>query len=144
MLYQSKADMTNYITSGTLTNYVNTTGNQIYWQAKRHFTGGINTKSQTVSGATVLGNDILGGVVKYLAVVISICLLPVDNAGGRISFYFEADCALNTPSGNFIGTIGTGGSRQDYYRCIIWKTSWNAILMEQTGLLCVVQAMFRR
>jgi hypothetical protein len=40
VLYQSKADMANYITSGTLTNYVNTTGNQSIG-GKKSFTGGI-------------------------------------------------------------------------------------------------------
>ena len=70
-------------------------------------------KSQTVAGATVLGNDILGGVVRVSGSGNINLPSPVDNAGGRISFYFESDCALNTPSGNFIGTIGTGGSRQD-------------------------------
>jgi hypothetical protein len=54
---KAKADMANYITSGTLTNYVNITSNQTL-TGKKTFTGGINTKSQTVSGTTVLGNDI--------------------------------------------------------------------------------------
>ena len=58
VLYQSKTDMANYITSGTLANYVNITGNQTL-TGKKTFTGGINTKSQTVAGATVLRNDIL-------------------------------------------------------------------------------------
>jgi hypothetical protein len=62
-VYQSKTDMANYITSGSLTNYVNTSTNQTI-SGKKSFTGGINTKSQTVAGATVLGNDILGGVVR--------------------------------------------------------------------------------
>ena len=51
VLYQSKADMANYITSGTLTNYVNITSNQTI-TGKKTLTGGINTKSQTVSGTT--------------------------------------------------------------------------------------------
>ena len=34
---------------------------------------------------------------------------PVGNAGGRISFYFETDCQLSTPSGVFTGTIASGG-----------------------------------
>ena len=63
VLYQSKADMTNYITSGSLTNYVSTSTNQNVG-GRKTFSGGINTKSQTVAGATVLGNDILGGVVR--------------------------------------------------------------------------------
>ena len=63
VLYQSKADMANYITSGTLTNYVNITGNQSIG-GQTTFTGGLHTKSQTVAGATVLGNDILGGEVR--------------------------------------------------------------------------------
>ena len=63
VLYQSKSDMTTYITSGSLTNYVNTSTNQTIL-GKKTFSGGINTKSQTVAGATVLGNDILGGVVR--------------------------------------------------------------------------------
>ena len=37
---------------------------------------------------------------------------PVGNAGGRISFYVEADCTLLTPSGNFHGTIGSSGQVQ--------------------------------
>jgi hypothetical protein len=95
--YQSKADMATYITSGSLTNYVNTSTNQSIG-GKKSFTGGINTKSQTVAGATVLGNDILGGVVRVSGSGSNINLpTPVDNAGGRISFYFEADCSLNTP-----------------------------------------------
>jgi hypothetical protein len=48
-----------------LTNYVNTSGNQSI-DGKKTFTGGINTKSQTVAGATVLGNDILFGVVQSI------------------------------------------------------------------------------
>ena len=32
------------------------------------------------------------------------------NQVGRISFYFESDCQLSTPSGVFSGTIGSGGS----------------------------------
>jgi hypothetical protein len=97
VLYQSKTDMANYITSGSLTNYVNTSTNQSI-SGKKSFTGGINTKSQTVAGATVLGNDILGGVVRVSGSGNINLPTPVDNAGGRISFYFEADCALNTPS----------------------------------------------
>ena len=58
ILYQTKADMTNYITSGTLTNYVNITGNQTI-TGKKSFAGGINTKSQIVSGTTDLNDDIL-------------------------------------------------------------------------------------
>ena len=108
--YQSKADMATYITSGSLTNYVNS--NQTIG-GKKSFTGGINTKSQTVAGATVLGNDILFGVVRVSGSGNINLPTPVNNAGGSISFYFEADCSLNTPSGNFIGTIGTGGQRQD-------------------------------
>ena len=64
---------------------------------------------------------------------------PVGNAGGRISFYFEADCSLNTPSGNFIGTIGTGGSRQDivvatfgrHLECYSDGVNW--IIMRSSG-----------
>ena len=64
---------------------------------------------------------------------------PVDNAGGRIPFYFEADCSLNTPSGNFIGTIGTGGQRQDitvasfgrHLECYSDGTNW--IIMRSSG-----------
>ena len=50
--------MINYITSGTLTNYANVTGNQTL-TGKKTFTGGINTKSLTVSGTTDLNDDIL-------------------------------------------------------------------------------------
>ena len=96
--------MTNYITSGTLTDYVNITGNQTL-TGKKTFTGGINTKSQTVSGATDLNDDILFGVVKVVGSGNIRLPSPVDNAGGRISFYFETDCQLSTPSGNFIGTM---------------------------------------
>jgi hypothetical protein len=109
VLYQSKADMTNYITSGTLTNYVNITGNQTI-TGKKTLTGGINTKSQTVSGATDLNDDILFGVVKVVGSGNIRLPSPVDNAGGRISFYFESDCQLSTPSGVFSGTIASGGS----------------------------------
>ena len=109
VLYQSKADMATYITSGSLTNYVNTSTNQNV-AGKKSFTGGINTKSQTVAGATVLGNDILGGVVRVSGSGNINLPTPVDNAGGRISFYFEADCTLQTPSGVFTGTIATGGA----------------------------------
>ena len=63
-LYQSKADMANYIRSGTLANYVNASGNQTL-TGKKTFTGGINTKSPTVSGATALGNEMLLGVDGY-------------------------------------------------------------------------------
>ena len=58
VLYQSRAAMSNYITSGTLTNYANITGNQTL-TGKKTFAGGLNTKSQTVSGATDLNDDIL-------------------------------------------------------------------------------------
>jgi hypothetical protein len=122
VLYQSKADMTNYITSGTLTNYVNITSNQTL-TGKKTFTGGINTKSQTVSGTTDLNDDILFGVVKVVGSGNIRLPSPVDNAGGRISFYFETDCTLITPSGVFIGTIATGGAVVTYYCCIIWKAS---------------------
>ena len=47
VLYQSKADMTNYITSGALSNYVNMTGNQTI-TGKKTFASGLNTKSQAV------------------------------------------------------------------------------------------------
>ena len=96
VLYQSKADMANDITSGTLTNYVNTTANQSIG-GKKSFTGWLHTKSQTVAGATVLGNDILGGVVKVSGGGNINLPTLVGNAGGRISFYFEADCTLQTP-----------------------------------------------
>ena len=101
--------MANYITSGSLTNYVNTSTNQTI-SGKKSFTGGLHTKSQTVAGATVLGIDILGGVVKVSAAGIINLPTPVGNEGGRISFYFEADCTLQTPSGIFIGTIATNGA----------------------------------
>ena len=109
VLYQSKADMTNDITSGTLSNYVNITGNQTI-TGKKTFAGGLNTKSQTVSGTTDLNDDILFGVVKVVGNGNIRLPSPVDNAGGRISFYFESDCQLSTPSGVFSGTIGSGGS----------------------------------
>ena len=64
-LYQSKADMANYITSGTLTKHVDRSGNQTL-SGKKTFTGGINAKPQTVSGAAVLGNDTLFGVVTVI------------------------------------------------------------------------------
>ena len=57
-LYQSKADMTNYITSGSLTNYVNITSNQSI-TGKKTCAGGLNIKSQTVSVTTDLNDDIL-------------------------------------------------------------------------------------
>ena len=91
ILYQSKADMTNYITSGTLTNYIDITGNQTI-TGKKTLTGGLNTKSQTVSGTTDLNDDILLGVVKVVGNGNIRLPSPVDNAGGRISFYFESDC----------------------------------------------------
>ena len=90
-LYQSKADMTNYITSGTLTNYINITGNQTI-TGKKTLTGGINTKSQAVSGTTDLNDDILFGVVKVIGSGNIRLPSPVGTAGGRISFYFETDC----------------------------------------------------
>ena len=104
-----KQNMTNYITSGTLTNYVNITGNQTI-TGKKTLTGGINTKSQTVSGTTDLNDDIIFGVVKVVGSGNIRLPSPVGNAGGRISFYFESDCQLSTPSGVFSGTIGSGGS----------------------------------
>ena len=58
--------MANYITIGSLTNYVNTNSNQTIG-GKKSFSGGLHTKSQTVAGATVLGNDILGGVVRAVS-----------------------------------------------------------------------------
>ena len=87
VLYQSKADMANYITSGTLNNYVNITGNQTL-TGKKTFTGGINTKSQTVSGATDLSDDMLLGVVKVVGSGNIRLPSPVGNAGGRIFVLF--------------------------------------------------------
>ena len=101
--------MTNYITSGTLANYVNITGNHTI-TGKKSFTGGFNIKSQSVAGATVLGNDILGGVVRVSGGGNINLPTPLNNEGGRVSFYFEADCTLQTPSGVFMGTIATGGA----------------------------------
>ena len=99
---------------------------------KKSFSGGINTKSQTVAGATVLGDDILFGVVKVSASGTINLPTPVGNAGGRISFYFEADCTLQTPSGVFTGTIATNGSA---YLLLLHHLEdiWSAIAMEQTG-----------
>ena len=73
--------MTNYITSGTLTNYVNITGNQPI-TGKKSFAGGINTKSQIVSGTTDLNDDILFGVVKVVGSGNIRLPSPVGNAGG--------------------------------------------------------------
>ena len=77
---------------------------------KKSFTGGINTKSQTVFGATDLDDDILFGVVKVAGD--GNIRLPSHAiiAGGRISFYFESHCTLITPSGVFSGTIATCGA----------------------------------
>ena len=69
ILYQSKAYMTKYITSGTLTTYFNISTSQTL-SGKWTCIGGINTKSQAVAGATVLGNNILYGVVRDQEVVI--------------------------------------------------------------------------
>ena len=97
-------------------------------------------ESISVAGARVLGHDILFGVVRVSGSGSNINLpTPVNNAGGRISFYFEADCSLNTPSGNFIGTIGTGGQRQDitvasfgrHLECYSDGTNW--IIMRSSG-----------
>ena len=82
-----------------------------FWEAKR--TGGIDIKSLTISGTTALGVDILGGVVKVSRTANTSLPSPAENVGGRISFYFETDCPLSTPSGNSIGTIGCGGQVQD-------------------------------
>ena len=87
-----KAELSNYITSGTLTNYVNRTSNQTL-TGKMTFTGGINTKSQIVSGTTDLNDDILFGVVKgvgsgNIRLPSLVGNPPVNHAGGRISFYF--------------------------------------------------------
>ena len=57
VVYQSKAAMSNYITSRILTNYVTITGNQAI--TGKTLTGGLNIKSQTVSGTTDLNDDIL-------------------------------------------------------------------------------------
>ena len=51
---------------------------------KKTFTGGINTKSQTVSGTTDLNDDILFGVVKVVGSGNIRLPSPIDNAGGRI------------------------------------------------------------
>ena len=104
--------MTNYTTSGSLTNYVNITSSQTL-TGKKTFAGGLNTKSQTVSGTTDLNDDILFGVVKVVGSGNIRLPNPLGNAGGRISFYFETDCRLITPSGVFSGTIATGGSSLD-------------------------------
>ena len=57
-----------------------------------------------------MNDDILFGVVKVAGSGNIRLPSPVGNAGGRISFYFESDCQLSTPSGVFSGTIGSGGS----------------------------------
>ena len=69
----------------------------------------MNTKSQTVSGTTDLNDDILFGVVKVVGRGNIRLPSPLGNAGGRISFYFETDCTLNTPTNTFVGTIATRG-----------------------------------
>ena len=84
-IYQPIADMTNYITSGTLTGYVHVSSPQTL-TGKKTFTGGINTKSQIVSGATDLNDDLLFGVVKVTGDGNIRLPSPADNAGGRISF----------------------------------------------------------
>ena len=63
-----------------------------------------------MAGATVLGNDILFGVVSVIGDGTISLPSPVNNAGGRISFYFLSNCTLSTTSGQFIGTIGSNGS----------------------------------
>jgi hypothetical protein len=65
----------------------------------------INTKSQTVSGTTDLNDDILFGVVKVVGSGNIRLPSPVGNAGGRISFYFETDCTLTTPSEYSLGQL---------------------------------------
>jgi hypothetical protein len=63
---------------------------------KKTLTGGINTKSQTVSGTTDLNDDILFGVVEVCRSVVIFAYLRLSViAGGRISFYFETDCTVN-------------------------------------------------
>ena len=57
--------------------------------SNKTLTGGINTRSQTVSGATDLNDDILFGVVKVTGSGNIRLPSPVNNAGGRISFSFE-------------------------------------------------------
>ena len=132
--------MSNYITSGTLTNYVNITGNQTI-TGKKTLTGGINTKSQTVSGATELNDDMLSGVVKVAGSGNIRLPSPVDNAGGRISFYFESDSQLSTPSGVFSGTIASGGSALLKLLLHHLDGIWKLTPTERTGLSCVVQAI---
>ena len=83
VLYQSKADMANYITSGTLTNYVSITSTQTI-AGQKTLTSGINTKSLTVSSATNLNDDILFCVVKGVGNGNIRLPSPVGNAGGRI------------------------------------------------------------
>ena len=68
--------MASNITRGSLTNYVNANSNQTLG-GKKTVLGGINTKSQIVAGATVLGNDILFGVGEYPRLVLSTYLLPL-------------------------------------------------------------------
>ena len=80
--------MTNYITSGTLTNYVYITSNQTL-TGKKTFTGGINTKSQDVSGTTDLNDDILFGVVKVVGSGNFRLPPPVDNAGVEYRFILK-------------------------------------------------------
>jgi hypothetical protein len=69
---------------------------------------------------------------------------PVGNAGGRISFYFETDCTLNTT----VWGILLERLHQAVQHCLLCvasfeKTSGMLLVTEQTGLLCGVQAMFR-
>ena len=122
VLYQTKADMATYITSGTLVNnYVNTSSNQTI-SGKKTLTGGIITKSQIVAGATVLGNDILGGVVRVSQDSIINLPSPIGNAGGRISFYFDNDCTSNTK--RLMHWDNSYKWFDDaYYYCIFWEAS---------------------
>ena len=92
-----------------MTNSVNTSSPQTL-TGKKTFTSGVNTKSQTVSGATDLNDYILVSVVKVIGSGNIRLASPVDNAGGRIPFYFETDCALITPSGLLSGTLAKSGS----------------------------------
>ena len=60
-----------------------------------------------------MNDDILFGVVKVVGSGNIRLPSPDSSSGGRISFYFEIDCTLLTPSGVVSGTICTGGSSLD-------------------------------
>jgi hypothetical protein len=59
---------------------------------------------------------------------------PVDNAGGRISFYFEADCAVTIRRVVILLALSVQAGQGKILLLHLLVGISNVILMERTGL----------